>query len=176
MERTDLINGLIEENGFKSYLEIGFGDGINFRNIRCENKISVDPFQDATYKVTSDDFFADNKESFDLIFIDGLHHNDQVIRDVENSFKFLNKGGAILIHDCKPRLEIHQSREKKSVTWNGDVWKAIVELAKRGFNIELLPIDVTGIVKVLEGKKKFSVPKGDLTWDWYLSNYMKLWK
>lgn len=176
MERTDLINGLIEDNGFKSYLEIGFGDGINFSNVECEVKVSVDPCHKPTLLMTSDEFFKQNVNSFDLIFIDGLHQDDQVIRDVKNAFKVLNKDGIILIHDCKPRQEIHQSREKKSVTWNGDVWKAIVELAKEGYNMELLPVDVTGIVKMVEGKKKFKVEKGELNWDWYLSNYMKLWR
>jgi len=42
--------------------------------------------------------------------------------------------------------------------------------------MELLPVDITGIVKLVAGKKKFTVEEGELTWDWYLSNYMKIWK
>ena len=53
--------------------------------------------------MTSDDFFRDNKEKFDLIFIDGLHETNQVDRDIENSLKFINKGGTILLHDCLPK-------------------------------------------------------------------------
>lgn len=176
MERTNLINKLIADNGYTSYLEIGYGDGINFSNVVCESKVSVDPFHQPTFLMTSDAFFKQNKEKFDLIFIDGLHQSDQVVKDVKNSLKVLSKGGTILIHDCKPRLEIHQTREKKSVTWNGDVWKAIVQLAKEGYNMELLPIDVTGIVKLVSGKKTFNVEEGDLTWNWYLSNYIKMWR
>lgn len=176
MERTDLINNLIADNGYKSYLEIGYGDGINFYNVECYAKVSVDPFHTPTLLMTSDEFFKQNVNKFDLIFIDGLHQSEQVVRDVKNSINVLNKKGTILIHDCKPRQEIHQSREKKSVTWNGDVWKAIVQLAKEGYNMELLPIDVTGIVKLVAGKKTFNVAEGELTWDWYLSNYIKMWK
>ena len=33
-------------------------------------------------------------EKFDLIFIDGLHHADQVKRDFENSLRCLNDNGA----------------------------------------------------------------------------------
>jgi len=43
MNRTQLINSLIKEHGFKYYLEIGLGNGKNFANIECENKAGIDP-------------------------------------------------------------------------------------------------------------------------------------
>jgi hypothetical protein len=71
----------------KSYLEIGVSGGENFQKIRCENKVGVDPepTSPATIFLPSDDFFKQNKETFDVIFIDGLHHSDQVLRDINNS-------------------------------------------------------------------------------------------
>ena len=45
--------------------------------------------------MTSDAFFATNKESFDFIFIDGLHEANQVFRDAMNSLEWLNPGKAI---------------------------------------------------------------------------------
>lgn len=176
MERTNLINTLIKENDYKTYLEIGYGDGINFNAIQCKHKVSVDPIFTPTYKGTSDKFFEENENRFDLIFIDGLHLSEQVVRDAENSLRWLSPKGTILIHDCKPRQEIHQTRDKLSRTWNGDVWKAIVEMAKRGYNITLLPVDETGIVMLRAGKKSFDVPAGELTWDWYTKHYMNLFK
>ena len=174
LERTNLINSLIRENEYRAYLEIGYGDGINFNEVKCPLKVSVDPIFTPTFKGTSDEFFKKNRRFFDLVFIDGLHLAEQVIKDVDNSLKWLYPNGAILIHDCKPRLEIHQSREKLSRTWNGDVWKAIVELSRKGYNLNLLPVDETGIILLKDGKKTFNVPDGDLTWEWYTKNYMNI--
>ena len=51
-------------------------------------------------KTTSDDFFKKNiNEKFDLIYIDGNHHADNVLRDATNSFKLVNKGGFIIFDD-----------------------------------------------------------------------------
>jgi len=89
----------------------------------------------------SDHFFSINTDTYDLIFIDGLHEANQVLRDVENSLKILNKGGTILIHDCNPRTEQYQYRldnPKLDMTlWTGDVWKAIVIL-RLNTNLEVI--------------------------------------
>jgi SAM-dependent methyltransferase len=51
-------------------------------------------------KTTSDEFFKKNlNEKFDLIYIDGNHHSDNVLRDARNSFKLLNKNGFIVFDD-----------------------------------------------------------------------------
>ena len=100
MNRTEILNGLIELNDYQSYLEIGLGDGANFRHINCPVKIGVDPKPSINglgiMKTTSDEFFSESKEKYDLIFIDGLHHSDQVERDIINGYKKLNKGGMLL--------------------------------------------------------------------------------
>ena len=67
---------------------------------------------------------------FDCIFIDGLHEYKQVRKDILNSLKFLNKGGIILLHDCLPNNYFEQAVPRCQWTWNGDVWKAIVESRK----------------------------------------------
>ena len=40
----------------------------------------------------ANEWIRKNKETFDIIFIDGLHHYDQVIKDINNSLNILNKG------------------------------------------------------------------------------------
>jgi hypothetical protein len=50
-------------------------------------------------KSTSDNFFAKNKSMFDFIYIDGNHKFDYVLRDCENAWKFLNKGGFLACDD-----------------------------------------------------------------------------
>ena len=77
--------------------------------------------------MTSDEFFKNNNDTFDLIFIDGLHQYDQVKKDVYNALKFLNKNGVILLHDCMPTSFIRQTPKRSSNIWHGDVWKNIVE-------------------------------------------------
>ena len=43
--------------------------------------------------------FENCEDFFDLIFIDGLHHYEQVKKDINNSLKFLKKGGVCIIDD-----------------------------------------------------------------------------
>lgn len=93
-QRYDLLNFLIAKNRYSSYLEIGIDKGHNFAQINAERKIGVDPASVgfAEYLMTSDAFFARNQEKFDLIFVDGLHLHEQVLRDVKNGLECLNPG------------------------------------------------------------------------------------
>lgn len=52
------------------------------------------------FKGTSDNFFKlPEKNFYDLIYIDGNHNSKFVLRDAENSFNCLNKGGIIIFDD-----------------------------------------------------------------------------
>ena len=125
--RYDIINKIIIKRNYTSYLEIGCFKDENFNQINIKKKIGVDPTSGGNLRMTSDQFFKDNKEKFDLIFIDGLHIYEQVIKDIFNSIKVLKENGIILVHDCLPRKLWYQTPTRMSDTWNGDVWKAIVE-------------------------------------------------
>ena len=125
--RTEIINKLILEKKYSSYLEIGCDTHSNFSDILIPKKIGVDPSLGGTHKMTSDEFFKINRENFDLIFIDGLHITDQVDRDIENSLKCLNPSGLILIHDCLPKKIWSQIVPCIYPKWNGDVWKSLVK-------------------------------------------------
>ena len=92
--RTKIINWIINNRNYKRYLEIGVYDpNKNFNKIKIPFKISVDPgkegLSEATYTLTSDEFFKQNTEKYDIIFIDGLHESEQVYRDIMNSLMFL---------------------------------------------------------------------------------------
>jgi len=128
INRWDLIKRIIKEKRFNSYLEIGCDDDYSFSQIEVEKKIGVDPYSGGNYKGTSDEFLLRNSECFDCIFIDGLHEYDQVYKDIINSLKFLNEGGIILLHDCLPPSIHQQAVPRYKRTWNGDVWKAIVNI------------------------------------------------
>ena len=129
--RFDIINKIIKKKKFESYLEIGCQSDVNFSKIIIKNKIGVDPQSGGTHRMTSDDFFKQNKSTFDLIFIDGLHVYEQVLKDIENSLKVLNDNGVILIHDCLPAKIWHQTIPQTHSSWNGDVWKSIVKSRTR---------------------------------------------
>ena len=51
------------------------------------------------FKATSNDFFNNNKDKFDLIYVDGDHSCDQVYIDINNSWKILNKNGFLILDD-----------------------------------------------------------------------------
>ncbi len=125
--RLEIVQNIIVKKKLKKYLEIGCFDDELFNYIKCEKKIGVDPVSGGTIRATSDQFFKDNKEKFDCIFIDGLHEYQQVKKDIINSLRFLDEGGVILLHDCLPNNYYEQAIPRCQWIWNGDVWKAIVE-------------------------------------------------
>ena len=126
--RWDLIQHVIDKYSYNNYLEIGCDKDQSFSKIKIKNKIGVDPISGGSIRDTSDNFFKYNRQKFDIIFIDGLHHYEQVSRDIKNSLNILNKNGFILIHDCLPRSVAHQAIPRYRGSWNGDVWKSIVEM------------------------------------------------
>ena len=125
--RLEIVQSIIEKKNFKKYLEIGCFDDELFNFIKCDKKVGIDPVSGGTIRATSDQFFANNDENFDCIFIDGLHEYHQVKKDIFNSLQFLNEGGIILLHDCLPNNYFEQATPRCQWIWNGDVWKAIVE-------------------------------------------------
>jgi hypothetical protein len=127
VKRYDLINTIIRNNNYSSYLEIGCQGDINFQKIPIKDKVGVDPAVGGTIRMTSDAFFASNNRFFDLIFIDGLHTYEQTRRDIHNSYKWLNKGGTIVLHDMLPATWKQEHVPRINNAWNGDVWKVAYE-------------------------------------------------
>lgn len=180
--RYDLINHLIKNNGFKRYLEIGVFKGDNIGKIDIDHKDGVDPgaegeFSDFTnYAMTSDDYFESISDDvkYDIIFIDGLHHSDQVDKDIENSLKHLNEGGYILLHDCNPPLEDMQRVPRETDFWNGDVWKSVVRLRCTDPNLEINVVDTDwGVGVVRRGSQELysKVQLSDcLEWNYFDNN------
>lgn len=131
MNRIHIINKLIWSNNYSSYLEIGVRRGRTFGQIICARKVGVDPFPKnfkVTFKMKSDDFFMQNIDKFDIVFIDGDHTEKQVDKDIQNSLNCLNENGTIVLHDCNPIAESMQSEDKPAGPWNGTVWKSIVKI------------------------------------------------
>ena len=150
--RWDLINFLHKNNNFQYYLEIGCDEDLLFSKISIQNKIGVDPLFGGNTRKTSDQFFDTNQLNFDCVFIDGLHIYKQVKKDILNALKCLNDGGYILIHDCLPHSLSSQAVPRYKITWNGDVWKAIVDLRQQD-DIEIFTCLVDYGISIIQKKK-----------------------
>ena len=182
MKRWDIMNIYIQKNGYKDYLEIGLDSGICRDSVNIENKTTVDPdvrTMNPTHLMTSDEFFAQNKNTFDVIFIDGLHHGEQVLRDIENSLNVLNDGGMIFCHDMMPTTEKVQAVPRISDVWTGDCWKAWAKLRGTRADIEMFIIqDDWGVGVIKKGKQEIvpelNVNIEKMDWGFYCSNRDKL--
>lgn len=132
-DRIDLLQHLAARESCRSYLEIGCNRNKVFKAIPLAEKVGIDPKRGGTHRMTSDEYFRQNERTFDLVFIDGLHHAGQVLRDVDNSLAVLNDGGVVVLHDCNPASEEAQRIPpvRPNTPWNGDVWKALVVLRGR---------------------------------------------
>lgn len=188
MTKTDIINYFVSTYGYNTYLEIGLDTGKEYRAIQCPVKESVDPFiiedhtqfdlyiqQDLpeeikkllTYRMTSDEFFAQNEKKYDIILIDGLHEQQQVARDIINSLNILTDNGTIVVHDCLPGNERMQIVPRVSAGWTGDVWKGVAELMKQGLVMNVVDTDWgVGIIRKQDNKDVYiHLPeKSELTW------------
>jgi predicted O-methyltransferase YrrM len=58
------------------------------------------------FKGTTSEFFKQNKETFDFIYIDASHKKADVAADLEESFKILNPGGVIACDDYLWRIDL----------------------------------------------------------------------
>ena len=125
--RAKIIQSIINEKNYKSYLEIGCWKNDLFNEVQCQNKVGVDPVSGGTIRKTSDDFFKHNKLKFDCIFIDGVHKYHQVKKDIINSINAINTKGIIILHDCLPSNVYAQAIPRCQFDWNGDIWKVITE-------------------------------------------------
>ena len=173
--RWDMIEYLIKKNNYKKYLEIGCDQNQLFSRINIQNKVGVDPASGGNVRETSDNFFEKNNDMFDIIFIDGLHIYEQVKKDILNSIKYLNDEGVILIHDCLPDSMAKQAVPRYKLQWNGDVWKAIVDL-RRNTDLEIFTCEIDQGIGIIKKNKNTSILKIDkpiekLKFEDYYENY-----
>ena len=170
--RTELLNCLVSRDELDRYLEIGVDDHGNFRSVIAPVRHGVDP-RGATFSMTSDEFFASGRgcPEYDLVFIDGLHEQDQVLRDIENALDRLSARGRIVLHDANPPTAWHQrphAEYQPGEPWNGTVWKAAVLTRVRHPELQLVTLDVDWGCAVLTRHPQLEpVPDlpADLTWE-----------
>ena len=175
--RWDLIEYLINKYKYSDYLEIGCDQDQLFSKVRIKNKTGVDPISGGNIRKTSDEFFRENKNKFDIIFIDGLHTYNQVKKDILNSINCLKEEGIVLVHDCMPDSLSKQAVPRYRMSWNGDVWKAIVDLRQNEY-LEIYTCKIDQGIGVIKKKRNSSILKlekniKDLKFEDYYKNYVK---
>ncbi len=152
------------------YFEIGVDEGVSIRIANCQ-AIGVDPkpriggnvSKAEIHTMTSDAFFDSSYKGLkgripDLVFIDGLHTFDQVIRDFINVEKNSSSATIIVIDDILPTHILQTSRELVPGAWTGDVWKFIPILKeyRPDLTITMLDSQPTGLMVItnLDPKNK----------------------
>lgn len=186
IKRYDIINYLIEKYKLVNYLEIGVFKGDNIRKIKTIHKDGVDPgvegyvVPEVNYPMTSDTFFelikGHDEIKYDIIFIDGLHHADQVEKDIKNALNHIVDGGFILLHDCNPVSYEAQLVPRQTIAWNGDVWKAFVDCKSHmpGFKFCCVDTDFgVGVIQVTKDNR-YTLQANIWNWDYFNENRKQL--
>lgn len=177
--RTDIIDYLAKRFSYKTYLEIGVFNGANYKYLQhpFRRMIGVDPKpQEGTgvsFAGTSDEFFEHNTESFDLIFIDGLHHHGQAYKDALNALDSMNVGGTVVMHDClPPTKDAQEVPQDGRFIWTGDVWRAYLQLREiKELYMEVIDTDFgVGIIQQGEQVPLPPYTYRDMTYEAFIEN------
>jgi hypothetical protein len=161
MDRLGLLFEIIRRRNVQTYLEIGCAEDLVFSRIPVATKMGVDPLRGGTHRMTSDQFFAENRLFFDLVFVDGLHTHEQSLRDVMNGlWSLTGVDSVIVMHDCNPSTKEMQLVPAVQTEWTGDVWRTLVKL--RGMpNVDVATGDFDygcGVVLPRRNRRRLATP------------------
>ncbi len=156
-----------------TYLEIGVESGQSMQFAKAPTlAIGIDPEINIVhpqyawtklFKETSDYFFDKrdvlselNGQYIDLAFIDGLHTYDQALKDFINIEKYSHQKSVILFHDIFPITPITAERDRKTIFWLGDTWKAVMILIEHRPDLRIftIPAYPSGLTVVLNANSK----------------------
>ena len=140
------------------YLEIGVNEGHSLAlSLPTTRLVGVDPeprvgnldHPDWTVvSTTSEDFFACHDVMgllggpVALAFVDGLHHFEVALADVLAIERYAHPGTVVLVHDVVPIDAPTSTRDRATLVWSGDVWKAVVLLRRYRPNLTITTLDV----------------------------------
>jgi hypothetical protein len=152
----------------RTYLEIGVNEGHSLRTVLPGTRaVGIDPeprlgeIGDAVvFPFTSDEFFARHDlravlqgVPLDLVFIDGMHLFEFVLRDLINVGRYAAPATTVLLHDCYPISAETATREHMTYLWTGDVWKVVLCLKDYCREVDVCVVDAPpaglGIVRHL---------------------------
>lgn len=177
MNRPEIFNAILDLTNGTKYLEIGVDDPDNtFNHVKAKKKVGVDPYNDKTgchawnpanketliqgidgefVNKTSDEFFADldKRTKFDLVFIDGMHTKEQVLKDIDNALNHLSKKGIIVVDDTYP-MNIYETKTPPDVgqPWRGTVYEAIFYIRRERQDIFVASNEMANMSFIKKGK------------------------
>ena len=162
MNRTEVIQKIIDKKKARTYLEIGVDNGDNFFRIKARRKIAIDP---------------NFSSGLDVAFIDGLHTYKQSLLDINNTLNYLNENGVIIMHDCNPphQAAAHPAESIDHAAalelpgwtgeWCGDVWKTICYLRNYREDLSVCVLDTDyglGIVTKRKADRRLGLTEDEL--------------
>lgn len=167
--KHELINHVIAKNNYKTYLELGIGAAKETWNqIQNVTKTGVDfsVHGPNIHTTTTDAFFKYNTAKYDVIYIDADHEESSVMRDFENSLRFIEENGIIFMHDVGP-----ENFENTALTASGTAYLAWIKIRSEKYYARAFEFpngDVIGMVFV----NKIGIPLKNVeySWDFYNQN------
>ena len=153
--KRELLRHLHETLRPQLYLEIGVRRGHSLA-LAQGSAVGIDPAPDVTmplpagavvYPETSDRFFDHSAQSalgggVDLAFIDGMHHAENVLRDIMGVECHARPNALVAVDDIFPNHPLQAERCRRTRAWCGDVWKIMGCLARYRPDLLLLRLDV----------------------------------
>ncbi len=154
MLRHEFIQRFVDMIPNARYLEVGVSTGETFTRIKARKKTGVDPVYAFDFKanaeadstahyevLTSDAFFQKAIErgvkKFDVVFLDGLHTFEQILKDLLNAVHLVEESGIIVIDDVIPSdytasvsdvptmFALRRAAGNADASWMGDVYKIV---------------------------------------------------
>jgi hypothetical protein len=147
------------------YLEIGVDEGLSLALARGP-AIGIDPRPELSLKVqlpdstqilslSSDALFRDEADQLlptppELIFIDGMHLFEFVLRDFMAVERHACPHSLVVIDDIYPCHPVQAARRRRSSSWTGDVWKFHQILQRERPDLTLLALNAytTGLLLI----------------------------
>ena len=106
----------ISNNDHADYLQNNQEKNFDINITRCDNSEKIKVF-----KITSDDFFENNRKKYNLIYIDGCHEPEFISRDIENGFKCLEENGIMWMNDYgKTIITVKKAMNKFLIKHRGE--------------------------------------------------------
>ncbi len=163
---TQFLQGVHEQLRPGTYLEVGVRDGRSLalsraRSVGVDPAFAIDVELDgdlALARTTSDEYFArpdplalTGGRQFDLVFLDGLHLFEVVLRDFRHAERLSTPWSVIIVNGVLPRKPSQARRSPVSSNWTGDVYKLTGVLRQRRPGLTVLAVDTepAGLLVVL---------------------------
>jgi hypothetical protein len=159
VNRHQFLAALHETVQPRAYLEIGIDRGHSLALSRVPS-IGIDPDYNVVAEIradvhlartTSDEFFARREPLahlpipvLDLTFIDGMHLSEFVLRDYLAVERFTTPASVIVFDDMLPRSVDAAARRRHTVSWTGDVYKALEALRQLRPDVTVIEVATTG--------------------------------